>query len=340
MWKPLKLGTQDEATNCCLVKYEFGPTNYAIYLTDLTYLWNESLDRKQIIRRGLELNTSIDPSEYASQMQLLLRHVREALEGVPSTTVSLTGNDDSNNVQLNISVVLPAPLPLLEWPINMARMSQDSFMCHFLLPSLSQNWSLRAQVTSLLGNLREKDNVIRKLTERMQSDGTDFSKIFPGAASLKSRSRVDAKEAAAKVVKGLAEFNESEWRKRLSESSSVPSSIHDLVTAVFPSDDGAQESIQQAESRIRWSQQLQPDSLRKANIRNVSLPRIKPPQTTTLHEADSSIDDGFQVFLDPSPCLLWLSFLTSRKETNFSTTRRPKRDCPSWPKPIIAANNN
>ena len=285
MWKPLKLVTQDEATTRWLVKHEFGPTNYAIYITDLTYLWTESLDRKQIIRRGLELNTSIDPSEDASQMQLLLKHVRKALEGVPSTSVRLTGNDDSTSLQLNISVILPSPLPLLEWPVDMARMSQDSFTCHFLLPSLSQTWSMRAQVRSLLDNLREKDNVIRRLTDRMQSDGTDFSTIFPGAASAKSRSRVGAKEAAAKVVKGLAEFDEYEWRKRLSENSNAPSSINDLVTAVFPMvDDGVQETIQYAESPPRT-----------ASIRNENLPHIKPEQTIPSHKADNSIDDEFQV---------------------------------------------
>ena len=302
MWKPLKLATQDEATTRWLVKYEFGSTDYAIYLTDLTYLWTESLDRKQIIRRALELNTSIDPSEDASQMQLLLNHVKEALEGVTSTSVRLTGNDDSNNIQLNISVILPSPLPLLEWPVNMARLSQDSFTCHFLLPSLSQTWSLRAQVKSLLDNLREKDNVIRKLTDRMQSDGTDFSKIFPGTALTKSRSRVGAKEAAAKVVKGLAEFNEYEWRTLLSEKSRAPSSIDDLVTAVFPTvDDGAQETIPYAESQIRWSQQLQPDRPRISNNREVTFPHIKPEQTTPSHQADSSIEDDFQVSPRLSP---------------------------------------
>lgn len=336
MWKPLKLATQEKGTARLLVKHEFGPTDYAIYLTDLTYLWSESLDRKQIIRKALELNTSIDPSEDALQMQLLLRHIKEALEGLPRTSVSLTGKDDSKNLPLNISVILPSPLPLLEWPINMTRMSQESFTSHFMLPSFRQSWSLRAQVSSLLDNLREKDSVIRKLTERMQSDGTDFSKIFPGAASVKSRSRIGTKEAAAKVVRGLAEFNECEWRERLSENSSAPSSIHDLVAAVFPMvDDVAQKSIQHAESQIQWSQQLQPDSPKDANIRNT-----KPPQTAPLDKGDSSIDDSFQVIVGPSPHLLSFLFLTNRIETNLSTIRKIERNCPSWSETIVAANND
>ena len=300
MWKPLKLAMQEDRTAPLLVKREFGPSNYAIYLTDLTHLWSESLDRKQIIRKALELNTSIDPSEDASQMQLFLRHVKEALEGASQTFVRLTGMDDSNKLLLNISVILPSPLPLLEWPIDTTRMSQESFTCHVMLPSLGQTWSLRAQVISLLDNLREKDNVIQKLTDRMQSDGTDFSKIFPSAASVKSRSRVDAKDAAAKVVKGLAVFNECEWQERLSENSSAPTSIYDLITAIFPLvDDVAQKSIQHLESQIRWSQLLQRDSPQNADIRNAPLPHTKPQQTAPLHKADSSIDNCFQVILIP-----------------------------------------
>lgn len=305
MWKPLKLTTQDQAIPCLLAKYDFGPTTYTVSLTDLTYLWTESLDRKQIIRRALELNTSIDPSEDSSQMQLLLSHVREALEGISGTSVTLTRIDALNKLPLNLSVMLPSPLPPLEWPIILSQASQELFTTHFVLPFLSQNLSLRGQIVSLLENLREKDNVIRKLTDRMHSDGTDIRSLFPGAGSVRSGLRVSGKEAAARSVRGMAAFDESDWREQFSANRNSPNSMHGLVEAVFSSDNGDMKDFTQPlEVQPQWWEHLQLDAPQNADSHSLPLHRPKPTRVTSKQHFDSSFGDAFQVGFPYRTCFL------------------------------------
>ena len=305
MWRPLRLTTQNQAIPCLLAKYDFGPTSYTVHLTDLTYLWTESLDRKQIIRRALELNTSIDPSEDGSQMRLLLSHIREALEGVPGTSVTLTRKDTLNELPLDLSAMLPSPLPPLEWPITLSQASQESFTSHFVLPFLSQSLTLRGQIVSLLDSLREKDNVVRKLSDRMQSDGTDFSKLFPGAGSIRSGSRVSGKEAAA--------------REHFSANSNSPSSIHGLVEKLFsPDNRDMKDFAQPAEVQPKWWEHLQPDASQNADAHSLPLHQANPRRVTSNQQLDISIGDAFQVGF-----AIWLGTLIMsclREETEASYT--------------------
>ena len=296
MWKPLTLANKNQSVPCLLVKCDFGSTNYTVHLTDLTYIWTESLDRKQIIRRALELNTSIDPSEDGSQMRLLLGHIERSFEGLLGTSLSLRGRDISGNLLLNISVELPTPLPPLEWPINMMQASQDLLTSHFVLPYLSHVVSLRDQIDSLLQHLREKDSVIRKLTDKMQSDGTDLSRVFPGAASVRGRSRLGAREAFSKSVKGMADFDQQEWRAHVFANSNASDSIYELVKSVFPSDHGDAQVLSQAiDSQSHWWEHLQPsESLSTATQSKLSTHHVKSLQSPPVRQIESSFD-GSQV---------------------------------------------
>ena len=235
-WRPLAITTREHDLPPLLVKYDFSPASYTIHLTNLTYLWTESLDRKQIIKRALNLETSIDPSEDASQMQLLLRHVRDTLGGREGTTVAVHGEDDSDKLNLSAFVALPSPIPPLEWPIHLIRAPQAAFTTEVVVPILAQCSSAKAQVNSLLQHLKEKDQVITKLTDKMQSDGGDLGKIFPGASTGKAGSKLSGREFAAKTVKGLAEFDEKEWWRRLGSTYNTSGNIDSLLSSVFGSD--------------------------------------------------------------------------------------------------------
>ena len=296
MWKPLTLANQIHSTPCLLVKCDFGSTNYTIHLTDLTYLWTESLDRKQIIRRSLELNTSIDPSENESQLRLLLGHIERSFDGLSGTSLSLQGKDSSSRLLLNISVKLPAPLAQLEWPLYMMQAPQGLLTSHFVLPYLSQVVSLRDQIDSLLQHLREKDNVIRKLTDKMESDGTDFSRVFPGAASVRGRSRLSAREAFSKSVKGMADFDQQEWREQTLANSKASDSIYQLVKSVFVSDHGdAQVLSQVIDSQAHWWENLQPgESLSATTQSKPSTHHVESLQSLPVRGIEGSFD-GFQV---------------------------------------------
>ena len=292
MWSPLNLDNPGKATSCLLAKHEFGPTSYVIHLTDLTHLWTESLDRRQIIRRAIELNTSIDPSEDGSQMRVFLDHIQHALEGASGTAVSLLEQDRSDRLSLNVSVTLPSPLAPLEWPIVLLQASQDLLTSQLMLPCLGQILSFRAQIDSLLQHLRDKDGVIHKLTDRIQSDGTDLSKVFPGSASIRSGSR---REAVFKSVKGMATFDELEWRERFAANNDIPSSPQELIRSVFSSVHGDAHKLSQPTAGQTRSAHLQLNDSQPATFHDeLSLHQAKPPQTPIKREADSSLDD-FQV---------------------------------------------
>ena len=296
MWRPLTLANQNQSIPCLLVKSDFGSTNYTIHLTDLTYIWTESLDRKQIIRRALELNTSIDPSEDGSQMRLLLGHVERSLEGLVGTSLSLLGGESSGKLSLNVSVELPTPLAPLEWPIHLMQASQAVLTSHFVLPCLSQVVCLRDQIDSLLQHLRDKDSVIRKLTDKMQSDGTDLSRVFPGAASVRGGSRLSARDAFSKSVKGMADFHQREWREHAFANSNAPDSIDELVKSVFPSDEGDAQVLSQAiDSQSHWWDRLHlGESLSTNTQSKVSTHNVRSRQSPLFHKIESSFD-GFHV---------------------------------------------
>ena len=296
MWKPLTLANQNQSTPCLLAKCDFASTNYTIYLTDLTYIWTESLDRKQIIRRSLELNTSIDPSEDGNQLRLLLGHIERSFEGFSGTSLSLRERDSSGRLLLNISVELPTPLAPLEWPLYMIQASQELLTSHFVLPYLNHVMSLRDQIDSLLQHLRDKDNVIRRLTDKMQSDGTDLGRVFPGAASIRGGSKLGARGAFSKSVKGMADFDQQEWRKHTFADSNTLGGIYEMVKSVFPSDHGDAQVLSQAiDSQSHWWERMQPgESLSTSTHSNLSTHHVKPRQSPPACKIESSFE-GFQV---------------------------------------------
>ena len=319
MWRPLRLTSQAEESFCLLVKYEFSATSYTIQLTDLTYLWTECLDRKQIIRRALGLNTSIDPSEDGNQMRVFLHHVQTCFEGGSGTSISIDGKNSPSRFSLHLSVELPSPLAPLEWPVNLSQSSQNLFTSCFVIPCLTQISSLGAQVDSLLMHLREKDNVIRRLTERMQTDGTDLHKVFPGAAAWKSGSKLGVRDALSKSVKGIAEFDEVEWRKHCAANGDTLTNIYDLTHKLSHIERcGAQPFSQKWDSRNdRWKQ-LHQGAHQINNCHHKTPPQHQLPQASPRYEAKSSIDD-FQVrlLLDKPGWFIILIFLA---EANYSIT--------------------
>ncbi len=229
-WRPLNLSQNIVGSPPLLVKYEFGPSNYTVLVTDLTYIWTEHLDRNEILRRARALDPSIDPSEDADQMQQFLRNLLDSLAGTKGTSLSLSRGDTPMQLVLNIRTPLPAPLEPLEWPISLTPAAQHLFTSEFVLPCLSLQLNAKAQIKFLLQSLKDKDHVINRLTQKVQSDGSDFSKIFPAVAVSKAANRLDSTEYCAKLVKGLGVFDEEQWRTFTATQSS---NLSDICSGVF-----------------------------------------------------------------------------------------------------------
>lgn len=292
-WRPLISISNEPGVPPLLVKHDFGAANYTIYVTDLTYMWVETLERKQIVKRALNLETSIDPSEDKSQMQLLLRHVRESLEGHEDTGITIEGEGDADKLVLTSLITLPSPLLPLEWPFHLAKASQATFTSHFVLPSLSLFSVSKTQITSLLQHLKEKDNVINKLTDRIHSEGGDLGKIFPAVPSSRAGAKHNAKETAAKSVKGLANFDEKRWRSQVSSTKETDSNdVNALIATVFDAGDVDMHVFRQSAGGSEWWRKLGSDDDRpvksKVKASEQSLTMKTPNAKLRIYSGDRS----------------------------------------------------
>ncbi len=293
-WRPLSLSQDIVRSPPLLVKYKFGLSNYTVFVTDLTYIWTEHLDRKEILRRALTLDPSIDPSEDAEQMQQFLRNVQDSLAGTKGTNLSLSRGVTPKQLVLNICTPLPAPLEPLEWPINLTPAAQHVFTSEFVLPCLSQQLIAKAQIDALLQYLKDKDHVIDKLIQKMQSDGLDLSKVIPGVAVSKAMNRYDSRESCAKIVKGLGEFDKEQWRTSIATQPSTPS---DICLGVFApgTTDNPDVVFKTSDFSTWWDRLGDKGKFEQSNLSPNLGGRPVPKQNVMVPEDDVDLDSEFQV---------------------------------------------
>lgn len=310
-WKTLKLGPNEPQTPPLLVKYEFGPMHYNIYLSDLTHIWSESLERRQIVKRALNVDTSIDPSESGDQLQLLLQNIQKALDEVDGAMLSLSKSDISQQLILRTTTPLPGALKPLVWPFHLMSAPQHLLTAELLQPLLSQQFFAKAQVVSLIQLIRDKDHVIARLTEKMQSDGTDLSKVFPGASNLRSGAKSHFRESASKFVKGLGEFDEERWRKVFHDSTQLPSDSPDVFSQVFSPDLEKFPKLVLRDIGGAWWQDIRNDDSQKPTAlsssgANTFQPPQSPAHSSRGFENGGADDADFQVHANFSikPCLV------------------------------------
>ena len=266
-WKPLQIDHQNSSIPPLLIKNEFGASSYKIWLTDLTYIWTETLDRRQIIQRAFSVDTSIDPSEDASQLRLLLQSIQDALVQRPGTAMDFVRSDNPKQLVLQTSTRLPGPLKPLEWRMTLNSAPQSTLTAEFTIPLLTQQSIAKAEKASLLQQLRYKDNVISKMIEKMQSDGVDLSRVFP--ASVPGRLGTNARQILAKSVKGLAEFDLQEWQSRMIRDYKTLAELRDLISSTFDADpiEAATESqISDSPSYGDWWRNLRRESSQRTPV--------------------------------------------------------------------------
>ena len=194
-----------------LVKHDISSSAYTVQVTDLTSIWVESLDRKQIIRRALDENASIDPSEGPGQLMKLLQEIEKALQGQPYTSLKIQYPTPPGSITLEATVVLPTPLSHLAWYFRLSPAPQKLLTSDFVLPCLSELVRATSEVASLLTHIKDKDHVIRKLVEKLEAAGIDLTTAFP-SATLPRRSKANARELVLESIRGLNEFNLKKWQ--------------------------------------------------------------------------------------------------------------------------------
>jgi XLF-Cernunnos, XRcc4-like factor, NHEJ component len=305
-WKPLPLSAFAGAhLPALLISEAFTAASYTVHLTDLTHIWSEHLDRRDIVRRGREQDTSIDPSEN-EQLQILLEKIRLALAGGKNTSLALTirGDADRPSLTLNINVKLPGGLVPLQWPIQLAAAPQSLMRSQFVVPLLRAQGAMMEEIASLVEVAKEKDHVIQKLLDKLEGQGTELGQIFPQAAGRVGR-KVDRKTAEGRV-KGLGQFDLETWQK--SRNHEISRDIATLIGDVFAATNsdalGIDEVVPGFEEPDDWWESIKGITINldtgKFSTNGPPGARKTPPNSKPpLRKEETIEDDAFQVQATP-----------------------------------------
>lgn len=242
-WYPVPTGQSFRALGipALLISTSFGRDSYAVHLTDLANLWGERLDRRQIVMRALQQDTSIDPSEGADQMAVFLRKLSSAFDASSpdhnEASVSLTaakendiGAAGEDGLVLEITCILPAPLKPLKWQMYLEKCVQSALAAELVLPLIQAHCRRAQEVGSLRDALKEKDAVINRLLDKLDGMGVGLEHIFHPLAGKRKVTRATAEEK----VKGLAPFDAKPRGSSLEdEAGQVAEGLDELVTTAF-----------------------------------------------------------------------------------------------------------
>ncbi|KAL9080793.1 MAG: hypothetical protein Q9157_000489 [Trypethelium eluteriae] len=196
-----------------LYKFEVSGADYALLVTDLSRIFHEKLTKNEIIERARDSECKIDPSQDDGQFRILLDKICAALEGQDGTRVTMA-QDYNGEFRLSLAAPLPPPLESLVWVIKLSELLPEELQSHLLNPLILAASSRKSQIDNLIDQLHEKDHVISKLLDKLETSGADLTTIFPGATGAKSLKKGVTRESVAKYVKGFARFEEREWVKQ------------------------------------------------------------------------------------------------------------------------------
>ena len=287
-WKLLSASLEAAGSPTLLLKHDFKDTSYTVFLTDLTYLWTEDLDRKGIVTRGLNDETSIDPSEGREQLTLLLNHIRGGLDGENKTKfiVSAYGND-KELLDLSITSELPSPLKTLSWKLHFKLASQQEFAQEVLLPILASLSATKTEVSSLLHTIREKDQVISRINNNLSSKGSQLVDLF--RELLPSKASKDESLLLRKIP-GLIPFNDKAWREEHNQA--ALGSKNELIEQLFRPSLTYREVSRETISRDPWWEKLDAG----VEITSAASP---PPKSAALLKRETSTNAFQDFYSDP-----------------------------------------
>ncbi|KAK8215819.1 XRCC4-like factor-domain-containing protein [Phyllosticta capitalensis] len=219
-WIALKSSSLD-ASVPLFAKSQFTSSSYTVLITDLCNIWEETLDRKQILRRALELDTSIDPTEDSDQLQLLLEKIKNAIHGLEDTSIQVAHPGPDLALHFRLITPLPAPLEDLKWDMRFAPSPVVSIKRHLTLPLITMAQEQHSQIDDLVGNLSAKDHVITKLLDKLEGTGFDLSSVFPGIAGTRGSKHSTTRQQIARQVHGVGAFDAEKWRSTRKPTSST-----------------------------------------------------------------------------------------------------------------------
>lgn len=201
-----------------LVSACFGESSYTIHITDLANIWVEKLDRRGILLRSLQENTSIDlvdagPEQWAVFLSKLTAALDPKSPDHHLTSLSISNDDNSKDhdcIKLHVTCELPKPLADFKWPIRLTKCQPVSLTSELVLPLIHEHYVQRREADDLKSQLKEKDALIKKLLDKLSTMHTPLELIFNSLSAKHGTTRAAAEER----IKGLAPFDEEKWRSQ------------------------------------------------------------------------------------------------------------------------------
>jgi len=282
IWHPLPSSLENKSEPL-LIRYSFTKDGYKVQVTDLSQVWTEELKKKQIIKRALNDDVSIDPSEDDSQFDILLQKLKDAIHGEKDTSIDIQRTGSGKELRIIVSSKLPHPLKPLRWTLHLVRNAEANLSTEFIMPLLRSSSLQYQRVEELARLLAEKDDAIYKMLDKVESIGVDWSALFPNVGNIRSSRREKRREYITKNVRGMQTFNKKEWVSSFTGRDIDANNLHDLIRDAFAggsavNNDNVMESIE-------------PSQLRYGSLQ----PETKARDETTPAEANSDDDNDFQV---------------------------------------------
>ncbi|GAP88153.2 putative C6 zinc finger domain-containing protein [Rosellinia necatrix] len=294
-----------------LVSLRFGKSSYTLHITDLANVWVERLDRRGILLRSLQENTSIDlvdadPEQWAvflSKLEAALDPMspNHHLTGLGIAAGNHAGSPDG--LTLHITCELPKPLAALEWPIHLAKCPPASLASELVLPLIRGRYLQSREADDLMNQLKEKDALITKLVDKLSTMHTPLELIFNSLSAKHATSRAAAEER----IKGLAPFDEGTWRSQ--QNIEPPQDAPALLRSVFGDSEFSCVTIDTglgaSDVLIDWWAKLGPRSHAALKPEN-DLSHSEPQEMVCDSNASSIGKDNedFQVQVTPTRPLL------------------------------------
>ncbi|KAK5165861.1 uncharacterized protein LTR77_008784 [Saxophila tyrrhenica] len=271
-----------------LVKCRFESSGYSIHISDLSRIWRESLSKRECVERAVDIGCSIDPSQDDEQFRILLGKIESAFNRERNTTLQLlSAEPDNGDLSIKVSAALPKPLPPFEWAINLQWLDAEHLQAQLVLPLVAQASQLQHQMSQLLHELQDKDRVISKICDRLETSGNDLTTVFSGASNIKTSRKKGQREQLAKHVKGLGDFDEGGWRARSVEKPNPDGLTDEELNGVLQG-----LPMSEAAGSNDWWRRLNNDA--GLNTRSKVKAGTPPPRGDIQEEDESMHDSMFQ----------------------------------------------
>lgn len=200
------LHTSVQSLPALYVKAHFSKNDYSIFVTDLISLWSEKLAQSEICHRAAVSQCSINPQDDLDQLAILLNKIEHALQG----QIELADNTAASVetlLSLRLAAALPSPLPPLRWPLYLAKQDARAFAREVTCELLNAVHTRQSKAMRLEILLRDKDHVISRFLDRMESAGTDLTTVFPGTSGFKLSRTLSQRAQLERHVKGLSQYD-------------------------------------------------------------------------------------------------------------------------------------